>query len=275
MNYRSITGLVGAMAVSFAGSAAAAGVAFSSAGEGATDDLSVMQGDSVVLHYDTLGADAALPPCLLTVEKSGSGVAPGLAAQIDGALSGATQALSTLTSGDFVAQLDCRQADGGFHVAWLRVASSGGPPPSPVNGACGASHGKVVPSMPQDAEACSAGEKVVHDDASESGVFEWSCEGSHGGSTDFCMAIAGTEPGAPPDENASFTGTRSGALRKSDTLQWDFPEATDCEASGNWSGPKPTTGSQSINYFWLPGSKTYGLTCSNDAGSAARSVTLP
>ena len=53
------------------------------------------------------------------------------------------------------------------------------------------------------------------------------------------------------------------------TLSWSSTNANSCTASDNWSGPKATSGSESIV---INSSVTFTLTCSNDGGSASGSV---
>ena len=58
------------------------------------------------------------------------------------------------------------------------------------------------------------------------------------------------------------------------TLAWSSSGAQSCTASGapQWSGSKPTSGSQLMTVLQLFGSQTYTLTCSNSSGSTSRSV---
>lgn len=53
------------------------------------------------------------------------------------------------------------------------------------------------------------------------------------------------------------------------TLSWSVTDATSCVASGDWSGDKPTSGSQLTGE--LTSSKTYTLTCTGPGGSASDS----
>jgi len=59
---------------------------------------------------------------------------------------------------------------------------------------------------------------------------------------------------------------------KSATLTWTSTNATSCVASGQWSGNKSTSGSETVGNF--TGSKTFTLSCTSAAGSASDSVTL-
>ena len=55
-------------------------------------------------------------------------------------------------------------------------------------------------------------------------------------------------------------------------LEWSSSNADSCEASGDWSGSKPTSGSEPTGN--LTSSKTYTLTCTGENGSDSDSVTV-
>ena len=56
------------------------------------------------------------------------------------------------------------------------------------------------------------------------------------------------------------------------TLSWTSTNATSCSASGNWSGAKALSGSQSTGN--LTSNKTYTITCTGSGGSATDSVVV-
>ena len=58
----------------------------------------------------------------------------------------------------------------------------------------------------------------------------------------------------------------------STTLNWSSTDATGCTASGDWSGSKSTSGSQTINT--LTANSSFSLTCSGAVGSANDSVSV-
>lgn len=212
--------------------------------------------------------------CGLALEVAGSGVPPMVEEQVPTGVQPTQRALRVLAPGTYVAQLDCRAAGGAHHVAFLTATSDDPPPPDPVDGACGAAHGTSVPAMPTGADACAAGNRDVIDTGEDSGLYEWACRGMDGGTDAYCMAVVETAPPPDPGEAASYTGNRSGWLSQTDTLDWDFPHAQSCVASGDWSGTKAPTGTYSVTRF-LAGTRTYTLSCSNAAGLATRTVTLP
>jgi len=56
------------------------------------------------------------------------------------------------------------------------------------------------------------------------------------------------------------------------TLTWDSTAATDCMASGGWSGSRGSSGSETTGA--LPASTSHTLTCTGPGGTAARTVTV-
>src|SRR3954469_699196 len=56
------------------------------------------------------------------------------------------------------------------------------------------------------------------------------------------------------------------------TLTWSSTNATSCTASGDWSGAKATSGSQSTGALTASGNFT--LTCTGAGGSASASATV-
>ncbi|MFK7912462.1 MAG: hypothetical protein AB8B93_00995 [Pseudomonadales bacterium] len=55
-------------------------------------------------------------------------------------------------------------------------------------------------------------------------------------------------------------------------LQWRAENASQCTASGDWVGPLPTQGSQTIN--GIDGDRTFSLSCGTGTSSALASVTV-
>ncbi len=78
-------------------------------------------------------------------------------------------------------------------------------------------------------------------------------------------------PATPlPTVNLSTSSTNLTAAG-SVNLSWTSTNATACIASGDWSGDKATSGSQTVG---LSTSSTYSLDCTNDTGSATSSVSV-
>ena len=96
------------------------------------------------------------------------------------------------------------------------------------------------------------------------------CNGA-GGSTGRTVAVTVTP--APPTPTLSLSASPASiASGSSSTLTWSSSNADSCTASGDWSGSKATSGSQSTGA--LTSSKTYMLTCTGAGGTANRSVTV-
>jgi hypothetical protein len=98
-------------------------------------------------------------------------------------------------------------------------------------------------------------------------------------------AVAQNSAGTSYGEDKTFTTTCGIAVdleangsdgsitipyNSSATLTWTSQNATSCYASGDWSGSKSLSGSQSTGN--LTSSKTYTITCSGSGGSASDSV---
>ena len=60
-------------------------------------------------------------------------------------------------------------------------------------------------------------------------------------------------------------------LGSSSTLSWSATNVTSCNASGGWSGDRPTSGSETITPAMTA---TYTLTCANTTSSTTQSVTI-
>jgi hypothetical protein len=77
----------------------------------------------------------------------------------------------------------------------------------------------------------------------------------------------------PAEPTLTITAT-SINLGQSATISWSSATAASCTASGSWSGPLPTSGSEIVTPS-AGGTKTYSLICANAVGpSPANSVTL-
>jgi hypothetical protein len=61
-------------------------------------------------------------------------------------------------------------------------------------------------------------------------------------------------------------------LQGSSTLTWNASNASDCSASGGWSGPKALSGDEVVGP--LAATTTFSMTCTGQGGSTTRSVTV-
>jgi hypothetical protein len=80
------------------------------------------------------------------------------------------------------------------------------------------------------------------------------------------LAAATLPPAAPPAPSLTL-GATSVVVNTSTTLTWSSANTTGCTASGNWSGPVATAGSQTVTPTSV-GTDTYTLTCANNAGAS-------
>jgi len=107
-------------------------------------------------------------------------------------------------------------------------------------------------------------------------TFKLACTGS-GGTTQSSVTVtvsATTPPNPPP---AMPTVTISAApstisANGSATLTWSSTDATSCMASGAWSGPRPTSGTEGTGA--LSSTATYTLDCTGSGGTAQNAVTV-
>lgn len=75
----------------------------------------------------------------------------------------------------------------------------------------------------------------------------------------------------PPPPTVSISAAPSSIdTSQSATLRWSTTDATGCVASGDWSGTKPTSGSQSVSPGSV-GTYTYTLECTGESGTAGGS----
>ena len=105
------------------------------------------------------------------------------------------------------------------------------------------------------------------------GVYQYTltCSGSAGSATDTTTVTVGTPP--PPTVTISVAPT-SIQGGQSATLTWSSTNATDCTASGSWSGDRPVSGTASTGTLNTAGVYSYTLTCTGPSGSAAASALL-
>jgi len=102
-----------------------------------------------------------------------------------------------------------------------------------------------------------------------SSIFITSCGGGGGG---------GGEPAAPPPPPPSPTATisiepSSAYVYEAVSVTWSSTNATACSASGDWSGAKSISGTESISFESI-GEKTLTIECNGSGGSASSSATV-
>ena len=121
---------------------------------------------------------------------------------------------------------------------------------------------------------------------------DWSGTKSTSGSTSFSNLLSGktysltcTGPGGSASDSVSVTVAGPAAssvnltasasslpFNGSTTLSWNSNNATGCTASGDWSGNKATSGSQTMAA--LTSDKVFNLSCSGPGGTATNSVSI-
>jgi len=97
------------------------------------------------------------------------------------------------------------------------------------------------------------------------------CGGGGGGGGGQGGATAGGQSAAAPSLTFSAS-PQSINPGDSTTLQWQAGNADSCEASGAWSGGKPTSGQQQVGP--LQADQSFSLSCSGAGGSTLRQVTV-
>ena len=101
-------------------------------------------------------------------------------------------------------------------------------------------------------------------------IFITSCGGGGGG--------GGGEPAAPPPPPPSPTATisiepNSAFIYEAVSVTWSSTNATACSASGDWSGAKSISGTESISFESI-GEKTLTIECTGSGGSVSSSATV-
>ena len=113
----------------------------------------------------------------------------------------------------------------------------------------------------------SSGSRVVS--PMETTTYTLTCSGD-GGSADDSVTLTVNEPALAIEPTLKITASPS-RVRRGGTinLAWSSTDANSCTASGNWSGPKAVSGSQSIV---LNDAATFTLTCTGEGGTAIESI---
>jgi len=97
-------------------------------------------------------------------------------------------------------------------------------------------------------------------------TFNLSCTGS-GGTANYSVNVSVLDPEPTVTISASPSTVSSNG---STTLSWTSTDATSCNATGDWSGSKSVSGSQTINSIIADSSFT--LSCTGEGGTVNRSV---
>ncbi|MEJ2620381.1 MAG: fibronectin type III domain-containing protein [Candidatus Thiodiazotropha sp.] len=130
--------------------------------------------------------------------------------------------------------------------------------------------------LSNNTESCSAsghwsgsrgtsGEETI-DSLTENSTFTLTCTGPGGAQSDTVNVVV-DDPAVTVDLTASPSTI---SLNGSTTLTWNSTNAESCTASGDWSGSKDLSGTETID--GLTGDRQFTLTCSNAYGSVSDSV---
>lgn len=104
-------------------------------------------------------------------------------------------------------------------------------------------------------------------------TFSITCSNSSGSDSDSVTIYVTQTPPPPSAPTVNLTANPSSvSYGGSSVLSWNSSNATACNATGAWSGSKPTSGT--YNTGSLTSTKTYTLTCTGAGGSASDSVTV-
>lgn len=238
------------------------------------EDIEVSAGDEISLHLNTNNQVAGEGyQCELSIELAGSGYAARIAELVTSQEDDAVRPYRVLYEGRHYFHLSNCKNEAGEYVDGYAMASVN-VPSAAVTGRCGSAHGQTAVRYPSEPHACSAGSHSATDTQGSDGDYNWQCLGEHGGASASCSAVKYVPP-PPTDEAASFEGqVRKVWFRTYHDLQWDWPNASSCEAYGDWEGPMPTQGELSIEQGLFNQGKTYGLRCSGAGGIASLEITL-
>ena len=111
-----------------------------------------------------------------------------------------------------------------------------------------------------------AGSEIIGSLVSDS-TFTLNCTGANGDASDTVDISVGSISSPTVSLSANPTNV---VINGSTTLNWSSTNATDCTASGDWSGSKGVSGSQTTNALTV--SSTFNLSCSGTAGTANDTV---
>jgi len=103
-------------------------------------------------------------------------------------------------------------------------------------------------------------------------VYTLTCQGLGGITTEAVTVAVGIQPPpAPPTVSLSVNPTSVG-LNEATTLTWSSSNADNCLAFGDWTGSKPTSGSETSAP--LAADSTFTLVCGGAGGATSQSVNV-
>ena len=97
-----------------------------------------------------------------------------------------------------------------------------------------------------------------------------SCDGAGGvGTATVTVSVAGSQPAPAVTLNAAATTVAAGGTT---TLSWQATGATQCTATGGWTGTRATTGNETVGP--LVATTAFGLECTGAGGAASANTTV-
>jgi len=140
--------------------------------------------------------------------------------------------------------------NGSTTISWNSVDSSGCTASGDWSGSKATSGSQAISALTSDS------------------IFNLSCNGSGGNASDSVSVTV-----AAPLPTLSFTASPSTVSQNGlTTLDWSSTDVTSCTASGDWSGNKAATGSETINASTID--SQYTLTCSGVGGTVNDTVNV-
>ncbi len=99
------------------------------------------------------------------------------------------------------------------------------------------------------------------------------CSGGGGGSGKAKTTAESVSPPSSPPPSLSFSASAGSVTSgTSITLTWSSSNTDSCRASGDWSGDKPTSGSETLGP--LQQTQSFSLSCSGPGGGGLREITV-
>jgi hypothetical protein len=117
-----------------------------------------------------------------------------------------------------------------------------------------------------------AGGSVTLTGLTTSATYTLTCSGAGGTTTQSLTVFV---PPPTPQPTVALTASPASLQQGgASNLAWSSSNATACTASGDWSGARALSGSQSTGTLSTPGNYSYTLTCSGPGGSEAKTSTV-
>jgi hypothetical protein len=144
------------------------------------------------------------------------------------------------------------------------------PEPAKVTVLPGADHDTAEPEV---LTLSGLGQGLAPYDIYDQSIYDWLLEHSRAPTSRLVSGAALPNDTPTPMSELSLTVAAAIRMGQSTTLRWTFKGAGSCIASGDWQGPRPASGAESVMPV-APGAYGYILSCAGPGGAVARSVWL-